>query len=86
MVTSNEKKKFLPFLQSPWPEKIVPSGHTHATVRVGRVSLTIHLCCPLQGLLTLQGFWHLSPIHARSDWQSGSTLHSGSGDLGTIIF
>ena len=77
-------RKSLPFWQFPRSEKTVPSGQTHATERVGSVSLTIHLCSPLQGLLSLQGFWQRSPIHAKLVWQSWSTLHSGSGVLGTI--
>ena len=47
---NENEKKLLPALQSPWSEKIVPSGHTHATVRVGSVSLTTHLWFPVQGL------------------------------------
>ena len=50
-------KKSLPLWQLPRPEKTVPSGHTHATVRVGSVSLTTHVCSPVQGLFTLHGFW-----------------------------
>jgi hypothetical protein len=47
---NENENKILPALQSPWSEKIVPSWHTHATVRVGSVSLTTHLWFPVQGL------------------------------------
>ena len=53
---SQKSSNVLPFWQFPWSEETVPSGHTHATVRVGIVSFTIHLWFPVQGLLTLHGF------------------------------
>ena len=74
----------LPSWQFPLSENTVPSGQTHATVLVGKVSDTTHLWFPVQGLFIWQGFWHLSFIHASLDGQSWSTLHSGSSILMAI--
>ena len=46
---------------------------------------TTHFWFPEQGLLIWHGFWHLSSIQASLDGQSWSTLHSGSGVVGTKI-
>ena len=69
----------LPCLHSPLLPETNPWGQTHATVLVGRVSVTRHCCDPVHGFATLHGFWHLSSMHAILDGQSWSTLHSGSG-------
>ena len=46
----------LPFTQSSEVPTTNPSGHTQATVRIGKLSSTTHVCAPVQGFLTIQGF------------------------------
>ena len=65
-------------LHCPLSSDTVPSGHKHATLRDGIVSLTTHSCEAVHGLLISQGFWHWAPMQASLDGQSESTLHSGS--------
>ena len=77
----------LPCLHSPLLPNTNPWGQAHATVLVGKVSVTKHCCDPVHGFATRHGFWHLSSIHAIWDGQSLSTRHSGSGSgLGAIIW
>ena len=65
----------------PYPVK-VPSGQTHATLLYEEcVSITTHFWDLEQGLLTRQGFWHLSCMQVIWGGQSLSTLHSGSSDM-----
>ena len=46
----------LPFWQFPRSENTVPSGQTHATVLVGKVSDTTHFWFPVHGLFIWHGF------------------------------
>ena len=62
----------------PYPAR-VPSGQTHATLLIEEaVSVTTHCWDLEQGLLTMQGFLHVSRMQVNWRGQSLSTRHSGS--------
>ena len=76
--------RFLPFTHSPDVPDTDPSGQTQPTVRIGKLSVTTHVWAPLQGFLTIHGFWQRWSIHACLDGQSPSTRHSGSTGCGAV--
>ena len=71
------KPIIIPCVQRPLFPKTAPSGQTQATDFEGWESITTHFWELLQGLLTLQGFWQDSDMHASCDGQSLSMRHSG---------
>ena len=71
--------KGIPALQSPLGPATNLSGHTQATERLGRESVTTHVWLGEQGFPMVQGFGHDCLMQASFEGQSASILHSGSG-------
>ena len=73
------KSYFSPLIHAPFPLKIRPVGHEHATILFPLFDTSIeHSRSPVQGFLNWQRFWQVCPMQERGRGQSLSIRHSGS--------